>query len=444
MLQLFLILITFCAFVVSWWKAGFLPFPTGLILIFAISQVMLLLVHDDLVYYGMHALYDYGGLQANYSEVQLLYTSAALLSLLMPVGLYRNLRSLGGAAGLVSLLKAKDDSRFLSSLLMLSLCGFHLFVLLLISDWDKLWFYDQYLQSLVDDSWVALFGDELSDTISRTSALFAILATFSACRLIGSRHRMLMIAAGTMSLVYFLLLLSQHSRSAAFVPAVVAVNYLVLGLKRRRTVISAMAVVAAISLLGALEGRTTDRHGISTLPETILMPLTDSDVFDSVLQGLMDFCQGTVVTAESFEAPGEYDLKYKILVFSPLPSFIDGYSSIKDDSQHRLHAYVPMSGVGELWLFGWPYVFFLIIIVTVFVRANAAIAEKAPVVFIVCNFLLMFSMYLMFSYPVRNALRYFWIGAFLMVAASFAKRVRPAAFQGLSRPTTMRAADRAR
>jgi hypothetical protein len=443
-LQLLLIFITFGAFIISWRKAGFLLFPTGLILVFAISQVMLLLVHDDLVYYGMHGLYDFGGLQANYTGVQFLYTGTALLSLLMPIGRYRKLKSLSGAAGLATLLKAKDDSSFLSSLLMISLCGFHLLVLMLISDWSKLWLHEQYLQSLVDDRWVALLGVEFSDTISRTSALFAILATFSACRLIGTRRRAMMIVASAMSTAYFLLLLSAHSRSAAFVPAVVAVNYLVLGLKRRKIVVPIMVVVAAVSLLGSLGGRNTDRHGLSTLPETILMPITSSDVFDDVIQGLMDFCQGAVVTAESFEVPGDFDLRYKILVFSPLPSFIDGYSSIRADSQHRLHDYVPMSGVGEVWHFGWPYACFLIIILTVFVRAHATIAEKVPVVFIICNFLITFSMYLLFSYPVRNALRYYWIGVFLLVAVSLAKRIRPGAFQGVSRSTTVRTVNRVR
>lgn len=444
MLQLFLIFITFGTFIISWRKAGFLLFPTGLILIFAISQVMLLLVREDLVYYGMHGLFDYGGLQANYMGVQLLYTSMALLSLLMPVGRYRNLKSLSGATGLATLLKAKGEFSYLSSFLMILFCAFHLLILMLISDWSKIWLHEQYLQSLVDDRWVALLGDEFSDTVSRTSALIAILATFSACRLIGTRHRAMMIVASAMSIAYFLLILSAHSRSAAFVPTVVAVNYLVLGLKGRRIVIPIMVVVAAISLLGSLGGRITDRHGLSTLPETVLMPLMGSDVFDNVIQGLMDFCQGSVVTAESFEVPADFDLRYKILAFSPLPSFIDGYSSIRADSQFRLHDYVPMSGVGEVWHFGWPYACFLIIIWTVFVRAHAAIAEKVPVVFIICNFLITFSVYMMFSYPVRNALRYYWIGVFLLIGVSLVKRIRPSAFQGLSRPTTMRTVNRVR
>src|SRR5262249_12338787 len=117
-----------------------------------------------------------------------------------------------------------------------------------------------------------------------------------------------------------------------------------------------------------------------------------------------------------------FNLKYKILAFSPLPSFVDGYSSIRSDSEQRLHDYVPMSGIGELYHFGWLYICVLLVGLTMFIRAHTALAAKAPVIFIVCNFLIMFSLYVLFSYPVRNALRFFWIAVILFVAADFAKR----------------------
>jgi hypothetical protein len=422
MFEVLFIALTFIAFGISFNRAGFLPFPTGLILIFAVSQVMLLLVHDDVVDYGMHDLYDFGGERENYTAVQILYTSAALMALLTLTGKFKVLRTLNLSAGLASLLKAKNSSRYLSSLLMILLCGLHLLVLLLLFDWSKLWLHQQYLQPLLDDRWMALLGDEVSDTVSRTSPLFAILSTFCVCRLIGTRYRGLMIIAGAMSLFYFLLQLSLHSRAAAFVPALFAVNFTILGLKGRRIIVPVMLVVAVISLMGALEGRETDRHGFSTLLETIASPFMSTDPFRPISEALMDFCQGTVVTAESFSLPADFDLQYKILVFSPLPSLIDGYSSVRPTSEHRLHLFVPMSGVGELYHFGWLYICVLLFGFTVFIRAHTAIADKIPAIFIICNFLIMFSIYLLFSYPVRNALRYYWIAVFVFAGVSFALR----------------------
>jgi hypothetical protein len=81
-----------------------------------------------------------------------------------------------------------------------------------------------------------------------------------------------------------------------------------------------------------------------------------------------------------------------------------------------------MSAVGELYQFGFVFICLSILILTIFIRAHTAMAEKVPVIFLICNFLIMFSMYMMFAYPVRNALRYFWIGVFLFVAVDFAKR----------------------
>src|SRR5262249_26112766 len=156
--------------------------------------------------------------------------------------------------------------------------------------------------------------------------------------------------------------------------------------KGRRTMVPIMVFLTVIALMGALEQRATDRHGLSTLPETILSPFASSNPLDEISQSIMDFCQGAVVTAESFELYTDFNLKYKILAFSPLPSFVDGYSSIRSDSEQRLHDYVPMSGIGELYHFGWLYICVLLVGLTMFIRAHTALAAKAPVIFIVCNF----------------------------------------------------------
>jgi hypothetical protein len=309
---------------------------------------------------------------------------------------------------------------------MVCLCGIHLLLFLLLSDWEKLWLHQEYLESYTDPGWVRLLGEEFAETVVRTTPLWAILSALCVCRLIGTRNTFLKIIASAMSIIYFLLLLSLHSRAAVFVPALLAINYIVLGLKRRRFMAAIMLFIATLALMGALEGRTTDQHGLSTIPETILNPFVSLDPVGAISQTLMDFCQGVVVTAESLQLPDDFDLKYKILVFSPFPSVIDGYSSIREQSEHRLHGFVPMSGVGELLHFGWVYTCVLLIGLTALIRAHTKIVQKRPAVFLICNFLIMLSIYLLFSYPVRNALRYYWIAVALFVAVDFARRWFPA------------------
>jgi hypothetical protein len=421
MFEYVLIFITFVLFVISVKEVGFLPFPTILILFLAVSQVMSVLIFQGILPYDMHAyLYNYGGLQANFTTVHIIYTSTAAAALVSLLGKFKALRSLDLTGTLGQLLNAKY--RFLSSLIVILLCSVHFVLFLLVSDWNKLWLYQVYLDVGSDAEWVAIFGDQFSDTILRAGGPVAILSCLCVCRLIGTRHTILKFFASALTIFYFLILLSQHSRAAAFFPLLLAINFAILRLKGRRFLIPILAFVAAIAFMSALLGRGTDRHGLSALPETILRPFNSSNLFYDTTQALMDFCQGIVVTAEALQVTGDFDPWYKILAFSPLPSFIDGYSEIRDVSEHRLHEYVPMSGIGEVSHFGWLYISLLLIGFFVLIRQHTRIATYNPAIFILCNFLIMISIYVLFAYPLRNALRVYWLTVALFVAADFARR----------------------
>jgi hypothetical protein len=214
--------------------------------------------------------------------------------------------------------------------------------------------------------------------------------------------------------------------SAAFFPLLLAVNIGLLGMKSRRVVIPILILVAAVAFMGALVGRGTDRHGLSALPETIIAPFARPDPFNDISQALMDSCQGIIVTAESLQLTADFDPLYKILAFSPLPSYIDAYGSIREESEHRLHDYVPMSGVGEVYHFGWPYMTLLFIGYIVLIRAHTKIAGKNPAIFILCNLLITVSLYILLAYPLRNALRFYWIALVLVIATDLVAKRRSA------------------
>lgn len=401
---------------------GFLPFPTFLILFFGVSQVMSILVLKDIVPYDMQTLFDFGGLQENFTIVHIIYTSAALAALLSLSGKFRALRSLDLAGTLRGVLNTGKSSRFLWSLIAILLCSVHVILYLLVSDWDQLWLYDTYLSVGTDAKWVGIFGDRFSDAIIKAGPAFAILSCLCACALTRTRHTILKFFAGALTVFYFAILLSQHSRASAFFPLLLAINFALLRLKGRMVVIPILVFVAAISFLGALVGRGTDRHGLSALPETIISPFVSSDPLYAISQALMDSCQGIIVTMESLQVTGDFDPLYKFLAFSPLPSFIDNYSSIREEREHRLHDYVPMSGVGELFHFGWFYVSLLLIGYIFLIRAHTKIADKNPAIFILCNLLIAMSLYILFAYPLRNALRFYWIAVALAVIADFTRR----------------------
>jgi hypothetical protein len=424
MLEYLLIFFTLVLFAISVVKAGFLPFPTFLILFFGVSQVLSVLVLHDIIPYDMHVLFDFGGFRNNFLTVQLIYTSVALLAFLSLSGKFRDLRSVDLSGTLRGLLNTKNSSRFLWTAIAIALCCGHLILFLLVCDWDQLWHYDQYLVIGLDPKWVSIFGDRFSDTILKAGPGFAILSCLCVCALFGTRNTTLKIFAGALTIFYFTILLSQHSRAAAFFPVLLAINLSLLRIKGRAVVIPILLLVAAVAFLGALVGRGTDRHGLSSLPETIAAPFLRPDPFYDISQALMDSCQGIMVTAESLQLTADFDSSYKLLAFSPLPSYFDDYGTIRDASEHRLHDYVPMSGIGEVYHFGWPYAGFLFICYIVLIRLHTKIAKNNPAIFILCNLLVTMSIYILFAYPLRNALRFYWIAVALVVAADFMARMK--------------------
>ena len=416
---------TFCTFVlfaISLKKVGPLPFPTFLILFLGISQFMSILTASGVVPFEMHALYDYGGVRNDFTTVHALYTSIALLALFSLAGKFKALRSVDFTGTLRRLLNTGMKTRFLWTLIAISLCCVHLALYLLVVEWSELWFYETYLVVGMDARWVAILGDRFSDAVLKMGSGFAILSCLCVCALIGTRHTTLKILAAALTLFYFTLLVSQHSRAAVFFPVMLAINFALLRVKGRTIVIPVLLVVAAISVMGALIGRGTGRHGFSSLLETVTSPFVDYDPIVAMSHALMDICQGIIVTIESLQLTPDFSWRYRILPFSPFPSFIDGYSAIREASEYRLHDYVPMSGAGEVYHFGWFFVGLLLFGYIALIRAHTRTAAKNPAIFILCNLLITMSLYILFAYPLRNALRFYWIAVVLVVIAGVAAR----------------------
>jgi hypothetical protein len=422
MFEYLLIFLTFVLLVVSAKKVGFLPFPTALILFLGISQVMSVLLREDIVSYGMHELYDFGGLEQNFLIVQAIYTSIALVAVLALTGKFKSAGSVDLSGTLRALISTGGNARFIWISVAVALCCMHCMLYLLVSDWSQLWLYTKYLSIDMDPKWVAIFGTRVSDTIIKSGPAFAILSCLSVCSLFGTRHTILKFFAAALTVFYYLTLLSQHSRAAAFFPLLIAINFGLLRLKWRTVVIPLLIAMTVISFLGALIGRGTDRHGFSALPETIASPFVTEEPLYIVTQAIMDSCQGIVVTAESLQIPADFDRRYEILAFSPLPSYVDGYGSIREDSEHRLHDYVPMSGVGEIYHFGWLYVVVLLVGYVTLIRAHTRTIARNAAIFILCNLLITMSVYVLLAYPLRNALRFFWLAAVMVAVADIASR----------------------
>ena len=126
--------------------------------------------------------------------------------------------------------------------------------------------------------------------------------------------------------------------------------------RRQPIVLTAFGVSTLFLLICALSGRGNGEFGISavgTIFLTALGPRTNllATVLGSVFQGIFITGDGNL-----YNPPIE-DL-YKILSFSPLPSFIDDFQSINYRSEPTLSPFVPMSGFSEILKFGPLYFIF--------------------------------------------------------------------------------------
>jgi hypothetical protein len=183
-------------------------------------------------------------------------------------------------------------------------------------------------------------------------------------------------------------------------------------------------VVPAIMfmLIFSLAGRSYGEQGISSFAETPTMLTTYYGRY-KVADGVLNLFEGAFSSTEMFGRRSRASsLKYQILSFSPLPSFIDGFDEIRTANLHKLGRYAPPSAILEAWSFGWPFVIFLVLTqviagrlaVNMMGRANTLIAVSA-------NVLMAFATYAEFTYPVRTIYRFFLLALILGILGTLTR-----------------------
>jgi len=419
MIEYILIGITIFLLFLSIKKAGLIPFPTFFIVLLALSEIIFTPTYYGHTTYDMVELFDYGGLTENFVLTLVIYTSIAVISMISLVGKFSFLRNFKIDAKVIERLTKKKYFIFTvyAFFILLSL---HFLIFLSISDWDLLWYNTEYLSPVVDQRSLSLFGSVFTDTIARMTLLFAVLAPIGLYASLNLKKSFLAYGFLFFCIFYFLLEFALHSRSAAVITILIATLHYTMGRKFRRTIIFLLAILSIFSLICALESRNNEKHGFSSIPDTI-SDAFDHDVSDTSEMIITNFCQGIFSVAESLQVNDPFETRYKLLAFSPLPSFIDGYADILENQAHRLHLYVPMPGIGEVFNFGWPFVSLLIALYVTTIRLHSRLAATKPMLFLLCNFLIMFSLYHILTYPLRNGLRYLWFALFITLIAGIPK-----------------------
>lgn len=217
--------------------------------------------------------------------------------------------------------------------------------------------------------------------------------------------------------------LANSSRTAVvllIVPA--AIGWIVL--ERGRLLVSLGFLLTAVYVLSAsLGGRVINQFGIGSIGAILATPLDGS--YTTPSQVLFNLLQGIFVTMDGFMVPGEHPEIYKILSFSPLPSFIDGFDQIKSTSIISLGAAVPMSAVTEAVRFGPVYAAIGALLLFLFLRQSIKSARISPLIYIFTVPATMMLFVQINAYPVRNVFRQaVYVYAFMLIASHFAKKRR--------------------
>lgn len=297
-----------------------------------------------------------------------------------------------------------------------------------------------YLQMASDDA-LQIRGS-LPEFVQSSYKMMGLLSFVGLAFLVFWRRLGLAFLLALPSAWFLLFEVAGHSRYAAVFLAAFSVSLFVLGTKRSHRFVALVGLVLAVlAYSAALQGRNHGEHGFSTLGSFFQQAMFSDPAF--ILRMLTNLFEGVFSVAESFYYLNiELPEPYKLLSFSPLPSFLDGFAANWQNSAVRLDTYVPMGALGELLLFGTGYLVFyfatvaLALFLTVFAlrRGMFLTGNLMALVFTIATFM-------QFSYSVRTSYRFFLICiAAYLLAAIIGHRRRAAALRRAGRihPATPR------
>ncbi|QEC68561.1 hypothetical protein FRZ67_15060 [Panacibacter ginsenosidivorans] len=220
-------------------------------------------------------------------------------------------------------------------------------------------------------------------------------------------------------LYYLLLKVAGNSRWAPLI-VVSALPFLYKPKSIRSVIsISACLLLTLLLYIGVLYGRNAanrNTQGIAAISGNIRNGIEGAALlFPKIATTAFSSGWNLSLSLKKFETKDvSFDLKYKMLVFSPLISSIDGYNDkLEDKNRLLLSPYAPVGFIGETYFLGAGFFLFAIFFLYFAVRyCNKIVARYNLLGMLLLSpaFLFFFKMQ---GYPVRNCFRYLIIGIIL-------------------------------
>ncbi|WP_417536886.1 hypothetical protein [Methylophaga sp.] len=291
-------------------------------------------------------------------------------------------------------------------------------------DLNILWHNNTYL--LIKSSDALTLQGVIPSLAKSTLEIFAILvAGLAAANYL--KRNMGAAVIGTILIIPSLLIsMASASRASGMILIAIAISFLLFGTSwRHRAIVILCVVICGVLFVTALHGRSTGVFGITAIPTHFKISDTPRDIpiIEIFIGSLV---QGIFVTTDSIRLEAKFAEIYKLLSFSPFPSALDGFSEILPTYEIRLHKYVPMSAIGEVYHFGPVYIAIYSITTFLLYRGNAKLdATKTPVKFLTTSVFITLFFIVAQTYPMRNTYRQLLIALLLLHYETLWRHVRP-------------------
>lgn len=289
----------------------------------------------------------------------------------------------------------------------------------LTRDPDPLWSSNSYLLMLSLDS-------GYSDTISRFLASIIVPVYFLCCIMFAvsySSGRLVPLFGNGFSALWLAILQISAASRAAGVGILLFAVYRAASAGPLRPSVLVAAFLGMYVMVAAMAGRGSGMFGLENFFLQLASPLQGQLGVSNIVANLF---QGAVSTGDGLVVGGGFSEQYKLLSFSPLPSFIDGFDRIREASEIRLGPVCPMSAVAELANFGsvyWLAYSVGYISMVAFINSRFVVMRTSPVMVMAANGLFTIFSIVGFTYPLRNVSRMFvYISVLLLLFALVGKR----------------------
>lgn len=219
--------------------------------------------------------------------------------------------------------------------------------------------------------------------------------------------------------------LAVNSRSAGLIISGLLVSVFLFDKKSllKHVKIVGLLLLIFLSYRSTIFGRSRTTQGVSQIQDNLLNTNNrgKSLKVDFLLENLFG---GVQVFLRAKDLSGDYPQQYKILSFSPLPSFIDKFKQY-NKYQNRISWYEPYSANVEVYHFGYWYCFIYFLILFYGLRQMNLMVKRDKFL----GYLISLPGYLFFlvnqQYPLRTSFRFFLMSVLISIVYMKVKKEKP-------------------